>query len=141
MFFGRQAALLSGLLASLPSLAAAQAVFAHVIVGNTQSYDVAQWESDIRLAASYGIDGFALNIAEPWNSGGTATQMSYAFQAANNLRGKIPLDFKMFFSFDYLGGPNGSNGGWSTSDLVQILKAYGPNGAYYHVSFNDTQLP
>lgn len=67
-------ALCALLSATLPALTAAQTVFAHVIVGNTFSYNQAQWESDIQLASSYGIDAFALNIAQPF-SGDTATQM------------------------------------------------------------------
>jgi glucan endo-1,3-alpha-glucosidase len=37
-------------------------VVAHVIVGNTASYSVDTWQSDIKLAQQNGIDGFALNI-------------------------------------------------------------------------------
>nr|AUS76866.1 glycosyl hydrolase [Leptoxyphium fumago] len=122
--FARLAACVLGL---LPALTTAQSVFAHVIVGNTGAYDIDQWKSDIELAASYGIDGFVLNIAPPF-SGSTATQMSYAFQAANDLTSE--LGFKMFFSFDYLGG--GSP--WSESDVITILKAYGPNGAHFQVN-------
>lgn len=64
------------LLALLPALTAAQHVFAHVIVGNTAAagYTNATWESDIRLAASYGIDGFVLNVGTPY-AGASATQM------------------------------------------------------------------
>ncbi|KAF2716338.1 glycoside hydrolase family 71 protein [Polychaeton citri CBS 116435] len=110
----------------LPTLITAQAAFAHVIVGNTGAYDINQWKSDIQLAAQYGIDGFVLNIAPPF-SGSTSTQMSYAFQAANALSS---LNFKMFFSFDYLGGGQP----WASSDIITILKAYGPNGAHYQVN-------
>ncbi|GAB1739844.1 hypothetical protein NU219Hw_g4778t1 [Hortaea werneckii] len=111
--------------AGLSQLAAAQDVFAHVIVGNTFAYDVSQWEADIRQAASYGIDAFVLNVAQPF-SGSTATQMSYSFQAANNLASEV--EFKMFFSFDYK-----ANGAWSKSDVIEVMTAYGPNGAYYLV--------
>jgi glucan endo-1,3-alpha-glucosidase len=51
--------------------------------------------------------------------------MSYAFIAANNLGGT----FKLFFSFDYLGG---SAGAWPKSDVLSILQSYGPNGAYFN---------
>lgn len=43
-------------------------------VGNTASYDINKWKSDITLAKSYGIDAFVLNIAMPFE-GSTATQM------------------------------------------------------------------
>jgi len=115
----------------LPSAAVAQNVFAHVIIGNTGSYDIDQWKSDIQLASSHGIDGFALNIVSPF-SGETSTQMSYAFQAANALESSLSKPFKMFYSFDYLGG--GINDPWSDSDVETIMKAYGPNGAYFQVS-------
>lgn len=112
------------------TMASAKAVFAHVLVGNTCSYTVSTWQSDIALAQKAGIDAFALNIAPPF-SGCTSTQMSYAFQAANNLA----TGFKLFFSFDYLGG--GSP--WAASDVVTILKAYGPN--YAHFKFGPNSYP
>jgi hypothetical protein len=37
-------------------------VVAHVIVGNTASYSAETWTSDIKLASTSGIDGFALNV-------------------------------------------------------------------------------
>jgi hypothetical protein len=37
-------------------------VVAHMMVGNTYSYSVDTWASDIKLASANGIDGFALNI-------------------------------------------------------------------------------
>jgi len=130
----------------LPSLSAAQDVFAHVIVrrpyvsmivsyqtwpcslqvGNTAAYDVAQWTSDMQLASSYGIDGFVLNIVSPFNDGSAVPQPSNAFQAANALG-----NFKLFFSFDYLGG--GAGNPWSSSDVISILNTYGVNDAYYKV--------
>ena len=42
-------------------------VFAHHIVGNTFPYTQATWTTDINLAKSAGIDGFALNVgSEDW---------------------------------------------------------------------------
>lgn len=38
------------------------------------------------------------------------------------------MDFKMFFSFDYE-----ANGAWSKSDVIEVMTAYGANGAYYLV--------
>jgi glucan endo-1,3-alpha-glucosidase len=46
---------------SIP-LTLAQSVFAHVIVGNTYGFSSSDWSRDINLAASAGIDGFALNV-------------------------------------------------------------------------------
>ncbi|KAK3067551.1 hypothetical protein LTR53_015524 [Teratosphaeriaceae sp. CCFEE 6253] len=110
-----------------PVHVAAQSVFAHVIVGNTASYDVAQWTADIQLAASYHIDGLVLNIATPY-SGATATQLSYAFQAADTL--STSHAFKLLLSFDYLGGTDGA---WIDTDMIGILKTYGPKHTYFHV--------
>lgn len=42
-------------------------------MGVTDSYTIEQWTSDIELAQSYGIDGFALNIGTPFN-GTSSTQ-------------------------------------------------------------------
>ncbi|KAF2161911.1 glycoside hydrolase family 71 protein [Zasmidium cellare ATCC 36951] len=109
--------------ALLPTAAIAQSVFAHVIVGNTASYTIEQWTSEIELAQSYGIDAFVLNIGTPFE-GNTATQASYAFQACNALSS----GFKMFFSFDYNGGTDGP---WSQSDIITILQAYAPNGCHF----------
>ena len=58
------------------------------------------------------------------------TSMSNAFTAANDLKS----EFKMFFSFDYLGAGQP----WQASDVVNILKAYGPN--YAHMKFQGKLL-
>jgi hypothetical protein len=97
-------------------------------MGVTGGYNIEKWTSDIRLAQSHGIDAFALNIAPPFE-GTTATQISYAFQAANSLAGQLSSDFKLFFSFDYLGGGTP----WTTGDIVNILSTYGKNGAHFQV--------
>ena len=108
----------------LADQAAAQAVFAHIIVGNTDSYTVAEWESNIRLAASKGIDAFVLNMAPPLD-GTTGTQTANAFEAAAS----VALNFKLFFSFDY----EGSGQPWSTEDVIFLLEQYGTNEYYYKV--------
>lgn len=110
-------------------------------VGNTYSYAVSNWQSDISLAASAGIDAFVLNVATPLS--GATTQVvcrtskrcccrnsltvgqANAFQAAN----KAGNGFKLFFSFDYLGG----EGPWATDDILTLLKEYSGNPAYFHV--------
>ncbi|KAK3723929.1 Glucan endo-1,3-alpha-glucosidase agn1 [Vermiconidia calcicola] len=100
----------------------AQSVFAHVIVGNNDAYTVADWQSDISLAASKGIDAFVLNIATPL-SGTAGSQSAFAFEAAKNLG----ASFKLFFSFDYEGG----EGPWSTNDILTLLRQYGHDGSYF----------
>lgn len=45
-----------------------------------------------------------------------------AFAAANAKR------FKLFFSFDYAGGPGGA---WPQSEVLKYLRTYINNGAYY----------
>ncbi|TFY80574.1 hypothetical protein EWM64_g3435, partial [Hericium alpestre] len=39
-------------------------VVAHFVVGNTHDYTVDDWKRDIALAASKGLDGFALNFGK-----------------------------------------------------------------------------
>ncbi|EON68507.1 hypothetical protein W97_07765 [Coniosporium apollinis CBS 100218] len=109
------------LVAALASTVSAQAVFAHFMVGVVQSYNVDLWKKDIQLASEAGIDGFVLNIATPY--GNIAPQVANAFQAANQLGSR----FKLLFSFDYLGGA----GPWPANEVINILKQYGPNAAYY----------
>lgn len=58
------------------------------------------------------------------------SKQSYAFQAANSLTGQLSTDFKLFLSFDYLGGTDGA---WADDEVVSILQDYGPNGAYFQV--------
>ncbi|GJE92329.1 glycoside hydrolase family 71 protein [Phanerochaete sordida] len=70
-------------------------VFAHHIVGNTFTYTQDTWTNDILLAASKGIDAFALNIGpDSWELG----QVSSAFAAAESLSANTT--FKLFISFD-----------------------------------------
>lgn len=69
-----------------------------------------------------------MNIAPPFE-GTTATQVSNAFTAANNLAGQLSSDFKLFFSFDYLGGGTP----WTSGDIVNVLNSYGKNGAHFQV--------
>jgi hypothetical protein len=58
----------------------------------------------------------------PWKP--LMTQLSYAFTAANNKKG-----FYMIFSFDYAGGD--PDVGWPKNEVVNLLKIYGKNGAYF----------
>jgi hypothetical protein len=114
-------------------------------VGNNGAYTADDWSSDIQLAASKGIDAFALNIAPPLQ-GTTASQVvncyyprawamaklfiwfyeqDLAFQAAEADGGS----FKLFFSFDYLGGGQP----WSTADILSLLEQYGSSAAHFKV--------
>ncbi|KAI0646055.1 glycoside hydrolase family 71 protein [Trametes meyenii] len=88
------------------------AVFAHVIVGNTYNYTVGNWSQDIALAASKGIDAFALNVgADSWEP----AQVANAYAAAGQFNGNLLSangtscngtnssaagSFKLFLSFD-----------------------------------------
>ncbi|KAL2262626.1 hypothetical protein VTK26DRAFT_661 [Humicola hyalothermophila] len=101
-----------------PPVQAANEVFAHVIVGNTPQYELADWEDDIRLAQEAKIDGFVLNIA--FNDPNNSRSLDLAFQAAND------LGFKLFFSFDYL-----AQGPWPKEDVTAILQQFGPDPAYF----------
>lgn len=112
----------NGYLFSLPSAVSAQSVFAHFILGNAGSYTETQWQSDIKLAKAAGIDAFVLNIAPPL-AGTTSIQVANAFKAANDLGS----DFKLFFSFDYLGGGEP----WAAYDVITLLKTYAPNTAHF----------
>lgn len=61
------------------------------MVGIVSTYAIKDWEYDMTLAKSYGIDGFALNIGkDPY----TDAQLALAYQAAQG------LGFKVFISFD-----------------------------------------
>lgn len=82
----------------LPAASAQKYVFAHVVVGNTAAHDTSTWSTDISLAAAAGIDAFVLNIATP--DPNVPIQVANAFEAAEDL----DSGFRLFFSFDYLGG-------------------------------------
>lgn len=116
----RTVILFFAILTAVVQVAQAQAVFAHVIVGNNAAYQVSDWQADIRLASSKGIDAFALNIAPPL-AGNTLTQVGLAFQAAASTH------FKLFFSFDYLG----SGVPWASNDIVTLLQQYAGSTNYY----------
>ncbi|TFK87288.1 glycoside hydrolase family 71 protein [Polyporus arcularius HHB13444] len=68
-------------------------VVAHHIVGLTASYTIDEWVTDMSLAQSSGIDGFALNIGM---DDYTSQQVENAYQAA----GQLNSAFKLFLSFD-----------------------------------------
>ena len=119
---------LSSLLAAASSLActveAQRYVFAHVVLGDTYAHTQATWQNDITLAHDAGIDAFALNIGYPDIF---ANQVSNAFAAAEALNN----GFKLFFSFDYLGGgqPWPATG---TSSVVSVLEQYQNSSVYFN---------
>ncbi|EMD39964.1 glycoside hydrolase family 71 protein [Gelatoporia subvermispora B] len=86
-------------------------VFAHHMVGNTYPYTVDNWASDIALAQSSGIDGFALNVgSDVWQP----ARVQDAYTAAAN----SSTDFKLFLSFDMSALP------CSSPDDAQTLRNY-----------------
>ncbi|TFK85418.1 glycoside hydrolase family 71 protein [Polyporus arcularius HHB13444] len=95
-----------------------RAVFAHFIVGNTYNYTVDSWSQDIVLAASKGIDAFALNIgSDAWES----SQISNAYAAASKYNGNTTnaaAPFRLFFSFDMGSLP------CSTASHASTLQSY-----------------
>ncbi|KAF8191300.1 glycoside hydrolase family 71 protein [Pholiota molesta] len=106
----------------VPRSNAPKLVVAHVIVGNTYPYTKENWKRDIALAASKGIDAFALNIGrDDWQP----ARVSDAYSAA------IGTDFKMFFSFDMASFPCGGEGDGNL--LRQLIKGYNghPNQLVY----------
>nr|XP_018259199.1 uncharacterized protein I303_08127 [Kwoniella dejecticola CBS 10117]OBR81357.1 hypothetical protein I303_08127 [Kwoniella dejecticola CBS 10117] len=68
-------------------------VFAHFMVGFVNSYTQDDWNRDVALASSKGIDGFALNCD---GQDTNAQQLQYAFTAASN------SNFKLIISPDFV---------------------------------------
>jgi hypothetical protein len=66
-------------------------VFAHFMVGIVSTYQPSNWERDMNLAKSYGIDGFALNVGK---DSYTESQLKMAYDAA------AKVGFEVFISFD-----------------------------------------
>ncbi|KAI0674056.1 glycoside hydrolase family 71 protein [Trametes maxima] len=113
------------------------AVFAHVIVGNTYNYTVTNWVQDIALAASKGIDAFALNVGtDSWEP----SQIANAYAAAGQYNGNLltanepscngtnssaAAPFKLFLSFDMSSFPclNASD----AEPLQTYIKTYANN--------------
>ncbi|KAI0763934.1 glycosyl hydrolase family 71-domain-containing protein [Trametes elegans] len=105
-------------------------VVAHFIVGNAYNYTLDTWSKDIALAASKGIDAFALNVgSDPWEP----SQIANAYAAAGEYNSKhtnastTSADlanitsggpFKLFLSFDM------SSFSCSKATDVQPLQTY-----------------
>lgn len=94
-------------------------VFAHFMVGIVSTYAVGDWESDMQLAKSKGIDGFALNIGVDSYS---QEQLDLAYQAGAS------VGFDLFISFDF---------NWYTiadiSGVANMLKRYKDQPAQFRV--------
>ncbi|KAL0240570.1 hypothetical protein I308_106367 [Cryptococcus tetragattii IND107] len=94
-------------------------VFAHFMVGIVSTYSISDWESDMQLAKSKGIDGFALNIGVDWYS---QEQLDLAYQAGAS------VGFDLFISFDF---------NWYTlanvSGVAEMLKRYKDQSAQFRV--------
>jgi hypothetical protein len=73
---------------------------------------VSDWVSDITLAKSAHIDGFALNIAA--GDPNTGSVLANAYAAATQVGG-----FTLFLSFDYL-----SWGAWSPTTVINLINQY-----------------
>ncbi|KAJ2984799.1 hypothetical protein NUW54_g10372 [Trametes sanguinea] len=146
--------------ASSGNLTQTPAVFAHVIVGNTYNYTAANWlqglsaatfgtllnacilclqPADITLAASKGIDAFALNVgSDNWEPSQVANAYAAAGQynrvrpkpdlvttngtditnSTNGTNSTAPSPFKLFLSFDMGSLP------CSQPTDVQLLQTY-----------------
>ncbi|KAH6910280.1 glycoside hydrolase [Coprinopsis sp. MPI-PUGE-AT-0042] len=88
-------------------------VVAHFMVGNTYPYTVDDWLADIKLAASYFIDGFVLNVGrEDWQR----QRVMDCFKAADML--PPATAFQFFFSFDMSSVPGNSAGD------ISVIKNY-----------------
>ncbi|KAI8970639.1 glycoside hydrolase family 71 protein [Trametes punicea] len=106
------------------------AVFAHVIVGNTYNYTITNWLNDIALAASNGIDAFALNVgSDAWEPSQVANAYAAAGQYNANRTGistsgttgtnnATVAAFKIFLSFDMSALP------CSRPSDAQLLQTY-----------------
>jgi glucan endo-1,3-alpha-glucosidase len=77
----------------------AKRVVAHHMVGNTYPYTLDTWSTDISLALSAGIDGFALNVGSGGVGNWQREQVKNAYDAAAAL-GASGSTFGLFLSLD-----------------------------------------
>lgn len=106
------------------AVAAQKYAFAHVVVGDTYAHTEADWENDITLAHDAALDAFALDIAYPVED--WVPQIENAFSACEALDN----GFKLFFSFDYLGGGEV----WPAAEVVDYLENYTTSDCYFTYS-------
>ncbi|WAQ80809.1 hypothetical protein PtA15_1A147 [Puccinia triticina] len=84
--------------ARLESSNAPKLVFAHFITGLTVNYTRSDWSSQCNLAASHGIDAFALNVGLP--DGWQLQQVKDAYEVADAIKTTTGKAFKLFLSLD-----------------------------------------
>ncbi|KZV73237.1 glycoside hydrolase family 71 protein [Peniophora sp. CONT] len=94
----------------------AKAVFAHFMVANTDSFNEAQWRTEISAAKAIGIQGFVLNTA---GNSYEPNQISTAYSVAESLGG-----FSFFYSFDFAHP-------WSVSEMASYISAHAGSTATY----------
>lgn len=73
-------------------------VFAHFIAGLTINYTRDDWNHQMTLAASHGIDAFAMNVGAP--EGWQLAQVTTAYDVATQLVGTDGQPFRLFLSLD-----------------------------------------
>ncbi|KAJ1548344.1 hypothetical protein HK405_003599 [Cladochytrium tenue] len=96
-------------------------VWAHHMVGNTYPYTQDNWASDIALASSYGIDGFALNVgSDSWQP----ARVADAFAAAE----ASGASFKLFLSLDMSVLPCASAA--DAASLVALVQTHAASAAH-----------
>jgi len=73
-------------------------VFAHFIAGLTINYTRDDWSNQMKLAASHGIDAFAMNVGAPdsWQ----VAQVTTAYDVAAQVMGTNGNPFQLFLSLD-----------------------------------------
>ncbi|EFP74200.2 hypothetical protein PGT21_035773 [Puccinia graminis f. sp. tritici] len=81
-----------------PPAAAPKLVFAHFIAGLTIDYTRDDWKNQIGLAASHGIDAFALNVGAPDNW--QVDQVATAYDVASQITRTNGQPFQLFLSLD-----------------------------------------
>ena len=82
-----------------PTTLPAKRVIAHHMIGNTHPYTLDAWSTDISLALSAGIDGFALNVGSGGVGDWQREQVKSAYSAAAALSASGNT-FGLFLSLD-----------------------------------------
>lgn len=82
---------------AIPSSSSTKVLYAHMMVGNTYTYTAADWDAEMSLAQTGGVDGFALNMGrDAWEP----ARIGDAYTVAAGKGG-----FKLFLSFDMTSMP------------------------------------
>ncbi|GAA5978492.1 hypothetical protein JCM10908_004377 [Rhodotorula pacifica] len=112
---------LTAALVAFPSAVHAREVFAHVMFGEVQQYEVQDYAADMISARSVGIDAFAVNLGfYSWET----TQLERIFEAAEQ------NDFRLFYSFDML---HWNRKGASQTMLNDRLLPYAKRDTYHKI--------